>query len=124
LARSTLTGAQKAVTYTVETTSNGEVLTEGRPEGKSPPFRVAKPLYVKLAEVLGSAAEPLRFEEIHRRLIEASSVPPADFQIRVCLRFWLSLPKPLIARSRNSYQPLHAKSFVSKANEAWATARK
>src|SRR5690242_7053699 len=54
-----LAPASQGLRYSVDKTAAGEVLTEHRPEGGSPPFRVARSFYDAVAEVLAEAEEPL-----------------------------------------------------------------
>ena len=109
--------------YSVERTPSGEVLTEGRPEGKSPPFRVAKELFDKVVGVLAASDRPVRFEEISDSM-SSGGAQPSDFQIRVCLRCLLTYSPPLITRNRNAYKATDVPSFSPKAAEAWASMRR
>jgi hypothetical protein len=109
--------------YSVERTPSGEVLTEGRPEGKSPPFRVAKEMFDKVVGVLAASDRPVRFEEISDSM-SSGGATPSDFQIRVCLRCLLTYSPPLITRNRNAYKATDAPSFAPKAAEAWASMRR
>jgi hypothetical protein len=115
-------GAQRGRTrakYTVEHTPNGEMLVEGRAEGKSPPFRVAKSIYDAVAGVFSSATRPLKFEDVLEQLKKSLTVQPADFQVRACLRFWLSFAPPLLVRSRSSYHVVDPSTFTSATQSAW-----
>lgn len=104
--------------YTVENTSSGPVLTEGK-SGGTPPFRVPKTIYDSVANVLAGDNDALTFEEILDQASKKATVPPGDHHVRVCLRFWLSAKPPLVSRSRSQYHPADPKKFASAASSLW-----
>jgi hypothetical protein len=107
--------------YSIEATATGEVLTEGKTGEQSPPFRVPKLVYDQTAEVLGRSPAPLKFEEILEAVSQNAAVPPGEFQIRVCLRFWMSVDPPVVARGKTKYHPVSRSAFSMAAKNAWAS---
>lgn len=104
--------------YTVETTSSGEVLTEGK-SGGTPPFRVPRSIYDAAVGVLANSKDALTFEQVRDQVLKKTAVPPGDHHIRVCLRLWLSAKPPLLSRSSSQYHPTDPKKFGSAAAALW-----
>lgn len=102
--------------YVLQTTEEGQFLTERRPSG-SQPFRCPKDVYEAAAEVLAEAREPLHFEEILERLNKATGERQADYRLRVCLRFWLS--HQVVERFRTRYRAIEAGGFLQAAKGLW-----
>ena len=107
------------ITYIVEKTQQGEVLTENRVGGKSKPFRCPKAVYEALAAVLGETERPLAVDEIMTAVEERLGMRPADHQVRAVLRFWLHTVPPLITRNRARHRPIRSASIVREVTELW-----
>lgn len=104
--------------YLIQTTREGEFLTERRPSG-SQPFRCPKDAYQAAAKILAQAREPLHFEDLLQRLSSEMGERQADYRLRVCLRFWLS--HQLIERFRTRYRAVDPQHFYQRAGELWRT---
>ena len=105
--------------YTVENTASGPMLTEGKSGEKSPPFRVPKAIYDLVAEVLAVSSKPIRFEDILAEVSQKAVAAPSDFQVRVCLRYWMSVDPPLIVRAKSMYHPVSQTKFISLTQDHW-----
>jgi hypothetical protein len=105
--------------YLIQTTREGEFLTERRPSG-SQPFRCPKEAYQAAAKILAQTREPLHFEDLLQRLSTETRQRQADYRLRVCLRFWLS--HKLIERFRTRYRALDPEHFYQQASELWKPA--
>ena len=105
--------------YFIEDTATGPLLAEGKIGETSPPFKVSKAIYDATIEVLVSAESPMLFEELLQNVASKIAVPPADYHIRVPLRFWMSLSPPLVHRARKKYHPVERSHFASAAVAAW-----
>jgi len=110
----------KTLRYSVDKTPAGEVLTEHRTTGGSPPFRVSKAIYDAAAEVLADADKALKFPEIIEAVGVRTGATPGDFQVRACLRFWLLHRPPLVTRARSEYRSVSQQTFRSEARKAWS----
>lgn len=117
-------GRQTAATYAIEKKKNAEeVLVERRANGTSQPFRCPRYLYDGIVRVLATAEEPLEFEEVLQGVTKV--VPdPAEFLVRVAVRFLMSLEPPLVARHRKRYRPARKGKFQTDARAAWTTLAK
>lgn len=106
-------GAQE---YLIQSTHEGQFLTERRPSG-SQPFRCPKDAYEAAARVIAEADGPLHFEDIHDRLNRAMGERQADYRVRVCLRFWLN--HRVIERFRTRYRAKEPGGFFKQAMGLW-----
>lgn len=116
-------GASKGsteVVYSVEHGKNGETLAERRQGGNAQPFRCPKALYDALAEVLAESERAMPLDELVTAVGKVLGDDPADFQMRVPLRFWMQLEPPLVQRSRARYRAVHANDFRETADDLWA----
>ena len=111
-------GREKRV-HTVETTASGEFLTESGGDDTSPAFRVSRNIYDLTAEVLANSTKPMRFEDILASVTQKAPAPPGDHQIRVCIRFWLGVDPPLLARGKSMYYPTNRASFQLATTKLW-----
>jgi hypothetical protein len=107
------------VAYLVETTQQGEVLTEERLSGKSKAFRCPKSVYDAVAEVLSKAERPLLLDEIMSAVGEKLGDRPADHQVRVALRFWMHSDPPLVVRNRARYRQIPNDDATRQAGVLW-----
>lgn len=108
-----------AMRYVVETTQQGDVLTEERLSGRSQPYRCPKAVYLNLASVLAAAERPLAVEEIISAAEKKVGERPADHQVRVVLRLWMHTEPPLIVRGRARYRPVEPDRLVTHAARHW-----
>lgn len=105
--------------YTVEGTGGQASLAEHRPSG--PPLRVPKRAYDVVVDVLSTAARPLPFDELMSAMRDQTD-PPADWQVRVVLRYLLRADPPVLRRSRSRYQPVTSGKFRTAASKWWKAA--
>jgi hypothetical protein len=105
----------------VQTTHEGEFLTERRPSG-SQPFRCPKDAYDAAARVLEQADQPLHFDDLLDRLNAAMGQRQADYRLRVCLRFWVA--RNAVERFRTRYRVTpDAAPFSARAQSLWDAVR-
>lgn len=109
-------GRGKLQEYRIQTSADGEFLTERRP-GHSQPFRCPRATYDAAAEVLAAAEPALHFDELVERLNARMGERQPDYRLRVALRFWLA--GNAILRSRTKYKPLERRTFVDTAQRMW-----
>jgi hypothetical protein len=106
--------------YAVEGRGSQASLSESRPTAQ--PLRVGKPTFDLVVSVLGSADRPLGFDEIVAAVGTKSDHAPADWQIRVILRFLLRADPEILLRSRSRYHAVTPTKFASASNKWWAAA--
>jgi hypothetical protein len=111
----------KAKNYTVERSGDDEVLTEQRPDDPNP-FRCPRSTYDAVARVLARLDRPAKYAEIAKAVAKELRPAPADYQIRVVLRFWADRSVGLIERARARYRPLDSTRLMRLATEAWRRA--
>ena len=104
--------------YTVQSTPQGEMLVEHR-RGSSQPFRCPRRVYDATTVVVAKAVEGLHFEEIWDQVASRLKERPADYLVRICLRFWMAPDHAIVSRSRSRYHPTSATRFVPEAERAW-----
>ncbi len=109
------------ISYLVEKTQQGEVLTERKSNSK--PYRCPRRMYETLATVLASAERPLLLDEIVERMAVELMDRPADHQVRVALRLWMHVQPPLVVRNRARHSASHADQFTKKAEALWIKLR-
>lgn len=102
--------------YRIQTTADGQFLTERRP-GHSQPFRCPRQTYDAAAEVVAAADPAMHFDELVERLNARMGERQPDYRLRVALRFWLA--GNVILRSRTKYKPLDRRTFVETATRLW-----
>ena len=102
--------------YQIQTSADGQFLTERRP-GHSQPFRCPRATYDAAAEVVASAEGALHFDELVERLNAKVGDRQPDYRLRVALRFWLA--GNVILRSRTKYKPVDRTSFKETARRMW-----
>jgi hypothetical protein len=112
------------VEYLVEGTGLTETLTEYRGSGKSMPHRCPKALYEAIASVLAAADRPLSAEDIAAGVEKEMGVRPAEYQLRVPLRLWMTGTPPLVSRVRARYRAGDRQAFVAATNGLWSRLRK
>ncbi len=113
----------KPKTYQVERTGAEEVLAEYRPDDEIP-FRCPRATYDALAKAFTNSTQFLKYEEVMKLLGKEIKPVPADYQVRVILRFWAQPEVGLIERSRARYRPNKAAGFAKAARRAWKAASK
>jgi hypothetical protein len=111
------------VEYLVEGSGAGETLAEHRRGGKSQPHRCPRPLYDAVAQVLAGADRPLAVEEIMVGVEKMVGGRPAEFQVRVPLRFWITAGPPLVVRMRARYRATDTQGFAAGTEKLWADLR-
>lgn len=108
-------------TYSVEGSGGQAGLAEYRPSG--PPLRVPKSAYDLVVNVLAATERPLPFDEVMLALRDQAD-PPADWQVRVALRYLLRADPAVLRRTRSRYQPITPRTFKGAAERLWrATTR-
>lgn len=111
----------KPKTYQVEQAGDEEVLAEYRPDDEIP-FRCPRVTYDALAKVFAKSDRFLKYEEVMRLLAREIKPVPADYQVRVILRFWAQPDVGLIERSRARYRSGRSSGFAEAAKRAWKNA--
>jgi hypothetical protein len=106
--------------YQVQTSADGQFLTERRP-GHSQPFRCPRATYDAAAEVVASAEQALHFDELVERLNAKLGERQPDYRLRVALRFWLA--GNAILRSRTKYRAADRATFRETAKRLWEELR-
>jgi hypothetical protein len=106
------------MTYLVEKTYQGDVLTERKGSG-SKPYRCPQRAYEALASILEAADRPLLLDEILAALEKRIGDRPADHQVRVALRLWMYVAPPLVGRNRARYRSSTPESLLLQAHELW-----
>lgn len=113
----------EGTSYSVEGAGDTASLAEYRASGQ--PLRVAKHTYDVIVEVLGSAQRPLPFDEIMVNAAKKSGDAPADWQVRVVLRYLLRAEPPVLRRTRSRYHPVTPPGkFAGAASKWWRRAAK
>jgi hypothetical protein len=117
-------GGPEKVVYVVDL-GNGqeEALAEHRTSGKSNPFRCPKSMYDAIVRVLGAAERAMSVEDIADDVGKLVGDRPAEFQVRVPLRLWLSVSPPLVNRNRARYRPIESDTFAVMAAQLWMNLR-
>jgi hypothetical protein len=114
------------IKYAVEQISGRPLLTELRMGGGSKPFRVGRDIYDAVVETLARSERPLMFDEIMEQVGAAVQPRPAEFQVRMVLRFLLRAQPTMLLRSRNRYARAQvaasASKFTDLAKRAWRSA--
>jgi hypothetical protein len=100
-----------------------QMLAEHRTSGKSKPFRCPKALYEAVTKVLASAERPLAVEEIASEVGNMTGEAPAEYQVRVPLRLFMSVDPALVSRNRARYRAITSDNFATKTKELWAQLR-
>lgn len=116
-------GKQRRLTgilgYRVEHGRQGEVLVERRYD-TAKDFRCPKSIYSATARVVADAPlDGIPFTAVLEGIRVQSDVSPPDYLPRLCVRFWMYLKPPLIARSRSRYRPVASARFMKDAERAW-----
>lgn len=111
----------KTKTYGVETRGPEEVLAEYRPDDEIP-FRCPQVTYDALARVLAKTDGFVKYEELMNSLGKEMKKRPADYQVRLALRFWAQPGVGLIERARARYRPKKKTGFLEAARRVWREA--
>jgi hypothetical protein len=111
----------KPKTYRIEHAGKQELLAEYRPDDENP-FRCPRSTYDGLARVFAKTERLVKYEEVAKSLRKELGSMPADFQIRVVLRFWSQPDVGLIERARARYRPHDSRNFADGARRAWENA--
>ena len=111
----------KPKTYRVEHAGKQEVLAEYRPDDANP-FRCPRSTYDGLARAFARTERFVKYGEVKKALRKELGAMPADFQIRVVLRFWSQPDVELIERARARYRPRDPQRFLDAARQAWEAA--
>ncbi|MEE9297088.1 MAG: hypothetical protein V3W34_19275 [Phycisphaerae bacterium] len=96
----------------------GIFLVEYR-EGGRQPFCCPRQVYEAVAAALGSLGRPAQFEELLAVAGKRLKGAPADYLLRVCLRFWQSVDPPLVHKDRTHYSAIGSGKFENAARRAW-----
>lgn len=104
--------------YRIEERRRGSFLVEYR-EGGRQPFCCPRQVYEAVAVALGSLGRPAQFEELLAMAGKRWKATPADYLLRVCLRFWRSVTPPLVHKDRTHYRAIGAGKFENAARRAW-----
>jgi hypothetical protein len=107
--------------YRVEAVNSREVLGEYRPSAS--PLRVGRDIYDAVVQSLSQSERPLGVDEALTAIVRAVDTPPAEWQIRVVLRYMLRGDPPFVARNRSRYHPLNNKTFRKAAANWWESGR-
>lgn len=107
------------IQYLVETTQQGDVLTEKRTGGRSKPFRCPRTVYNALIDVLGAAERPLAMDEINEAVGIRMGDRPPEHQVRVALRLWMHRAPPLLVRGRSRHRLAAPDRFRQDAHQLW-----
>ena len=102
--------------YQIQTSADGQFLTERRP-GHSQPFRCPRATYDAAAGVVAATENALHFDELVERLNARVGDRQPDYRLRVALRFWLA--GNVILRSRTKYKPVDRGTFEETARRMW-----
>lgn len=102
--------------YQIQTSADGQFLTERRP-GHSQPFRCPRATYEAAADVVAAAEQALHFDELVERLNAKTGERQPDYRLRVALRFWLA--GNVLLRSRTKYKPIDRPAFRDTARRLW-----
>ena len=116
-------GGEKVVYVVDKVEGREEALAEHRTSGKSNPFRCPKSLYDAIVQVLMTTDRSLSVEDIANEVAKTGVDRPAEFQVRVPLRLWISVQAPLITRNRARYRS-SVNSFSTLALHIWSSLRK
>jgi len=119
------TGRQRGLqkSYWVERRGTEEVLTEHR-LGDPSPFRCPRSTYNALARAISRTKRLTKYEDLARTVRKELGSSPADYQLRLTLRFWISGGVRLVERSRARYRPINARDFLQAARTAWERTRR
>jgi hypothetical protein len=105
--------------YGVEQTGGAHSLLEHR-EGDDRPFRCPRPTFEAVVRALAEHAEFSKYTSITERVAWHIGIRPADYQMRVAIRFLMSPDVGLVERKRARYRPVDGDDFVACANAAWS----
>jgi hypothetical protein len=106
--------------YQVQTSADGQFLTERRP-GHSQPFRCPRATYDAAAEVVATAEQALHFDELVERLNAKLGERQPDYRLCVALSFWLA--GNAILRSRTKYRAADRDTLRETAKRLWEELR-
>lgn len=112
----------KDINYVVEVVNQRPMLAERRSSGQ--PLRVDQDFYRGVVSVLASAKKPLTFDDIMEGVAPQMVQRPADWQLRVVLRFLRRHSPPILGRERGRYTAEDSKTFLTAAAKAWKAAIK
>jgi len=108
---------ERSTIYSIESSPRGDALTEIR-EGVARPMKVPRPLYMAVAQTVGSISEPVRFGPIHKSVEQAVGDRVAPYMVRVPLRFWSAAG--LIVHHQARFAPAIPRGkFLTQARRAW-----
>lgn len=109
---------RKTKTYRIEQSGPDEFLAEYRPDDVNP-FRCPRNTYDALARALAKCDRFVKYDELLKLLDKHIKPRPADYQIRLALRFWAQPEIDLIERARARYRPQNKKGFQEAARRVW-----
>ena len=113
---------QAVTRYRVENGPKGLCLSEYRAAGRQP-FRCPAEEYRATAKVVSALKEPMQFEDLYDRVEASLGYRPADYTVRVCLRFWER--KGIVRHERTRFAPVSgSRKFEGDANRAWDDAER
>lgn len=111
----------KAKSYRIEQVGKDEVLAEYR-EDSDLPFRCARSTYDALARAISKSDKPAKYSDLVKVITKDLGSAPADYQIRLALRFWAQPEIGLVERARARYRTRKSASFVEAARNVWKEA--
>jgi hypothetical protein len=108
--------------YTIQRVGDEDVLAEHRPDDPNP-FRCLRSTYDAAARAMTKFERPVKYPEILKAITRELGSPPADYQVRVLLRFWSEPSVKLLERARARYKPVEPVQFTKLADQAWRRVR-
>ena len=72
-----------------------------------------------MAAVLAEGAKPLSIDDLLGAVEARVGFRPAEFQVRVALRFWLYRQPPVVLRNRARYSSSSAIEMIAAAQALW-----
>jgi hypothetical protein len=105
--------------YSVEQTGEAQSLLEHRAEDDRP-FRCPRPTFDAVAKTLAEHPAFSKYSSITDKVARRLGVRPADYQLRVAIRFLMSPDVRLVERRRARYRPVDGDDFLARANAAWS----
>ena len=104
--------------YRVEKRGTEEVLAEYRADDENP-FRCPRQTYDVLATVLAGTEDWVKYRDLVKMVAKELRPKPADYQMRIVLRFWSQPEIGLVKRARARYRLTNASHFSESARKAW-----
>jgi len=106
--------------YVIEQRGRDIFLVEYR-EGGRQPFCCPRQIYGAVAAAIDTLVRPAQFGEVLAATGKRLKDMPAEYLVRVCLRFWQSTDPPLVQKDRTHYGAIGPGKFENAARRAWRT---